>query len=90
MLDYENIWLGIYETKEEAITARFIGDVLLFKEFRYKNKDLEKIKIYKDLPDIKILNIEKNIKKFLNKRGISYSYNDFLQYINKTGDNNDV
>ena len=81
MYNYIPIWLGIYDTKDEAIIARFMADILIFKEFRNKSYDNDKILIYKKLKSNEVESIKNTVINFLLKKNIEFNIKDFYKFI---------
>lgn len=59
--------LGQYITIEEAAYARFVAETILFKEFRNKNDDTAKQKMFDTIPKQRKTQIENYVKKRLSK-----------------------
>ena len=83
MMNGYNIWLGIYNTKNEALIARFFADILLFGDFRYKQSDNIKISAYNTLNQEQISNILNNVSKFINKKNLSFDLKEIDKQIRK-------
>jgi hypothetical protein len=88
MINYKNIWIGVYDSFEEAVVARMLAEILIFKEYRNICLDEEKIKIYNKFSKEELKKIENKVFNFLLKKNIEIDMNLYKEYINKNILNN--
>lgn len=67
--DNKRFHIGRYKTLSEAVYARYIGEEILFGEYRNKNKDEEKESLFLEIPIKRKKEIEKYVLNKIIKKG---------------------